>query len=176
MKGLLVAVVVCGLVPAQAQRAGGHAGVSGPAATPDTARRGFGDGGRRSFGRGLPFFYGGYDGGTYAYPAAPGVTIVMPAPAEPEKPPEPAQPVVHEYTRQAAPEPAGRAASEFSLVGSDGSVRSAIAVWVQGDVLHYVDPEGGHGQLPLSAVNPASTRRANAEKGLTLRLPAPAAR
>ena len=198
MKVLMVVGVVCGLVPALAQHTGGHAGGSvpapmvglpslgplpplvGPTPPAPPAGRGSRDGGRRSSGNGFwygyPAFYDGYDGGSTSYSAAPGVVIVMPAPAQPEKPPEPPQPVVHEYAKQWAPEPAGGTAPEFSIVGTDGLVRFAIAAWVQSDVLHYVDPEGGPGQMPLSAVNRASTRRANAAKGLTLQLPAPAAR
>jgi hypothetical protein len=171
MKCLLAAVLIWGLVPARAQRITGHA------VAPGSARRGSPNGGRRSsgggFGYGLPFFYDGYDSGAYG-----GVVYVAPPPAAapaPVNPPAPPQPVVHDYTKPGAPEPVGGTAAEFSIVGADGSVRLAIAAWVQGDVLYYVDPENSHWQMPLGAVNRSSTRRANAEKGLTLQLPAPAA-
>lgn len=196
MKRLLLAVLICGLVPALAQRwghmRGGFRRAPGSVRPPAQPQRGQGahslingesGRGERGFGQ-RPFlgFYGDwfpdfwndyddYDNGGYAYPVTSNATIVMPAPAPPEKPPEPAEPVVHDYGRPNELVPPDGPASQFSIVGKDGRVLLATAAWVQGDALHYLDSEGG-GWVPLSAVDRASTARANAAKGLTLQVPA----
>jgi hypothetical protein len=98
----------------------------------------------------------------------------MPDPASqavmaPPPPPPPPQPEVHEY-KQA--ESDGGPARTFSIVSKDGTTRSAIAVWVQDDTVRYIAPDGDGGQLTLGSVNREATGRANAEKHLTLSLPA----
>jgi hypothetical protein len=199
VKRLLLAVLICGLVPAFAQRGGhtrgGFRRAPGSLRLPEQPHRGprahpfiNGEprrGGQGGFGEGLfPGFYGDwfpgfwdgydtYDGGGYAYPVTSNATIVMPPLlAPPEEPPEPAQPVVHEYGKPGEFVPPDGPASEFSIVEKDGRVLLAMAAWVQGDALHYVDREGGGGRVPLNDVDRSSTARANAAKGLRLQVPA----
>lgn len=86
-----------------------------------------------------------------------------------QPPPPPARLEVHEYKW---PDSSGDTAAAFVLVLKDGSVRPASAVWIQGDTLHYVTPEGAGGRLGLHSVNREGTRLANAAKHLTLWLPA----
>jgi hypothetical protein len=193
MKGFVLACALGGLLslPAAAQRGGSHGGFAHPSppastgpvfgippvgpipplgmTTPGQER----SGGRRGFGGGYgyyPGFYTDYDGGAYPPPASPGVVYVMPPPA-PTPPPEPAQPVLHDYTKENGPEAAG-APTEFAIVGKDHVTRRAVAVWTQGGALHYIDPDGAGGQLPLGAVDREATRQANAAVGLKLQVPA----
>jgi hypothetical protein len=77
MKWLLAAVLIWGLVPAQAQRVRGP----GQAAAPGGARRGSHRSSGNGLGLGFPLLYDGYDGGAYAAPAAPSVVYVAPPPA-----------------------------------------------------------------------------------------------
>jgi hypothetical protein len=108
------------------------------------------------------------DGGTQA--GTPPVILVMPrmtAPAAPP-PPEPVRAVVREYVW---PDSRGKAGSPFSIVSKDGTVRFAIAVWVQTGVVHFTAPDGRAGQLALNAVDRRATAQLNAEKRLRLTLP-----
>ncbi len=201
MKRLLLAALICGLVPALAQR-GGHTrgGFRRPPGSlhlPEQPHRGQrahsfingeeGRGEHRSrfdggffpgfYGDWFPGFWDGYDmndGGGYAPPVTSNATIVMPplVAAPPEKPSEPAQPVVHEYGKPGEFVPPDGPASQFSIVEKDGRVLLATAAWVQGDALHYLDSEGSGGRIPLNAVDRSSTARANAAKGLKLQVPA----
>lgn len=80
---------------------------------------------------------------------------------------------IRDYTAlapAAAPEP-GEAAS-FVIALADGSLHSANAVWVQDSVLHYVDGEDNHHEVPLGSVDRQSTRKLNRERKLELWLPA----
>jgi hypothetical protein len=133
---------------------------------------GFGGLGFGGFGYGFPGFYGGY-GGDYgeAYQSAPNVIVLVPQQegGAPQPPPEPARPEIREYKQ---PESAGtQTPAAFSIVSRDGMVRPAAAVWVQAGVVNYITPDGADGELPLASVDREATRRANAEKQLTLQLP-----
>jgi hypothetical protein len=55
---------------------------------------------------------------------------------------------------------------------TDGSVRPAIAVWVQDNAVHYITPEGTGRRLDLYYINREGTRMANAARHLALALPA----
>jgi hypothetical protein len=135
------------------------------------AQRGF-RGFRNGFGYGLPFLWA--DGEEYPEQGPPRLMWVVPQQAQPApKPPEPPKLVVHDYTKEFGPETPGDTRTTFSIVGSDRTIRSAIAVWVQHDTLSYIAPDGGQGKLPMESVNREQTKQVNAEKGLTLWLPAP---
>jgi hypothetical protein len=136
------------------------------------AGRGFG-----GFGAGWPYLWGGYDYGDGGYEEAqtqPSVVLVMPdsqAEARPAlQPPPPVRPEIHEYQH---PEQEPQAAGAFTIVGTDGRGYPAAAVWVQGNTLHFVTPDGEGRTLPLASVNREATRAANARDGLSLRIPAP---
>jgi hypothetical protein len=121
-----------------------------------------------------PFFWGSYYPYAEPYQPPPGVVVVVPeaqaAPAPPPSPPQPVRPEIHEYQH---PEQAGRENATFEIVGRDGAVTHAIAVWVEGEAVHFITPDGGGGALPLASVDRPATQNVNAQKGLTLRLPAP---
>jgi hypothetical protein len=86
-----------------------------------------------------------------------------------QPPPPPARPELHEYKW---PDSSGDAAATFVLMLTDGSVRPAIAVWVQESTVHYITPEGSGERLELHNINRQGTRMSNAAKHLTLWLPA----
>jgi len=182
---MVVGIAVWSTFPAwpAAQHAATHAG-GAPAATHAGGVPAAGpakdSGGRDSARPGRtvwPGYYPGYwDYGDYGqeYPSAPSVVGVMPSPQPapmeaPQPPPEPPRLVVREYK---GAETGSDTSAVFSIVAKDGSVRSAIAVWVVDGAVHYLDPDDVPAQVPLSSVDRGATRRANAEKRLTLWLPA----
>ena len=86
-----------------------------------------------------------------------------------QPPPQPVRSEIHEYKWPNTDDHNG---ATFALLLKDGSVRSAIAVWVQGNTIHYVTPDGDGRRLGLYSLNRPGTRLANAAKHLTLWLPA----
>lgn len=86
-------------------------------------------------------------------------------PAPPEPPPPLVKPVTQEYSW---PPPPPGAPQTFSLAFKDGTVHPAIAVWVQGGVVHYNGEDGSKVRASLDQLDRALTRRLNAEKGLRL--------
>lgn len=139
---------------------------------------------RAGFGRSLapfayPFYFGDYDYSYSGYAPAPSVVIVQqPPPAYLLVPQVPAQtPLleIHEYALPgSSPVPApDEEPATFAIVLKDGSVRSAVAVAVQNNTLHFVEPDGTHSRVSLQAVDRDATRRRNREHKLELQLPAP---
>jgi hypothetical protein len=61
----------------------------------------------------------------------------------------------------------------FAIALKDGTTVSAAAVWVQDNVVHYVDSEGAHRRAPLDTIERDITARLNREQNLVLRLPPP---
>jgi hypothetical protein len=82
--------------------------------------------------------------------------------------PPPARPELHEYKWKETGTPQSAA---FTIVLHDGSTRSAVAVWVQDKVVHYIRPDDLASALPLRSIDREATLRANAEKHLSLQLP-----
>jgi hypothetical protein len=110
------------------------------------------------------YYDGGYQSPMIGMPEEEscGPTFIQP-------PPPPVRPELHEYKW---PDSSGDTSAAFVLMLTDGSVRPAIAVWVQDNTLHYITPEGTGGRLGLHSINREGTRSANAAKHLTLWLPA----
>jgi hypothetical protein len=98
--------------------------------------------------------------------------LVMPPPeaGPPAPPPPPVQPVLHEYSW---PDSATPAAATFAIVSKDGTVMFASGIWVQSGELNFAAPNGKGGRLNPGAVDYATTRRLNAERGLVWPLPPP---
>lgn len=145
----------------------------------------------------LGYDYATYDSG-YAYPAGyaggpygaapmqpvivvqpPSVTVQAPAPTV-AKAPEHA--VIQEYKWPASGKASSQAelgvdarseAQDFGIVLKDGSVLTAETVFASEDGLHYVDPDGRHMLVAVSAVDRAATLKLNRERNLSLYLPAP---
>jgi len=158
-----------------------------------SARRSFAPGGARQgqsavrgagFSSGLSLFpygfsyvdgYLPYDSATpYGYPLPPNFIIVQPppSPAVVQEPPGEAPAVIHEYPQ---PLPGPSAQGElptFGIILKDGSVRSASAVFVTNNVLHYVDPEEKNLRISMDEVDREATLKLNRERKLNLWLPA----
>jgi hypothetical protein len=125
----------------------------------------------------FPLFASGYD---YGYPPEPNVIVIQqPAPQMivQQTPRETVRPEIHDYIESPPPAtglpPTARAEeASFVIALNDGSHRSANAVWVQDNVLHYVDSEDRHHQVPLHSVDRESTRKLNRERELDFWLPA----
>ena len=105
--------------------------------------------------------------------APPSMVLMMPmqAPAEPAPPPpppEPARPVVHEY---AWPDAGGDPHATFSIASRDGQVRSAVAVWAQGNEVGFTAADGRAGRMPLASIDCGATQRLNTQNKLRLSLP-----
>jgi hypothetical protein len=84
-----------------------------------------------------------------------------------------AQPVIHEYhfnETAAASQPVEQRAYLIAL--KDGSKASAVAFWVQGRTLHYIDSDGNGQHVELSEIDRALTQKLNREQHLPMSLPA----
>lgn len=118
--------------------------------------------------------------GDYAYPPvyeappmmAPPPIIVVPPPP----PPRPARSEIREYKTLPEGQPAVAAGDEpkFAIALKDGSVRYAVATFVQGDMLAYVDPDGRQQRVSGEDVDRDTTRRLNQALKVNLYLPPPA--
>jgi hypothetical protein len=104
------------------------------------------------------------------YEAPPSAVLVMPmqTPPEPPPPPEPARPVMHEY---AWPEAGGDPHATFSIASRDGLVRSAVAVWVQGNEVGFTAADGRAGRVSQASIDCGATERLNTQNNLRLSLP-----
>ena len=125
----------------------------------------------------FPLLLGGDDSG---YPAASNIIIMehpFPQTIVQQSPRQTVRSEIHEYKPTATAEPVpAEEQPAFALVLKDGSVQSAVAVSVQDEVLHYVDPDGQHWRVPLDTVDREATRRVNREQKLELHLPPPTAK
>jgi hypothetical protein len=132
--------------------------------------------GRRDFGQnGIGFWDAPLTGDEFGtgtgpesciYNAEPGPIILPPAgpPAPPPFPERPATLVIQEYSWPGLPV---SSATAFSIVLKNGDVLRAVAVWMQGDRLHYAGTGAAGGTLALDAIDIESTRKINAQAGLT---------
>jgi hypothetical protein len=129
-------------------------------------------------------FWGGYPGeadyypyqGIYAEEPSPVPDAFVTAPAagqaspQPAAPVRPAQSVIHEYKWPKNDEP-GDGATTFTIALKDGSQRFAVAAWIQGGKLQYLDSEGRQQALSSDVIDRQTTERLNKEKHLRLELP-----
>jgi hypothetical protein len=121
-------------------------------------------------------FAGGYE---YGYPSVPNIIIIQqPAPQviTQQAPREVVRPEIRDYKEPAAaaaaPPTVQAEGATFVIALDNGSRHSANAVWVQNSVLHYIDSEDRHHQVPLKAVDRELTRKLNRDRKLDLWLPA----
>jgi hypothetical protein len=122
----------------------------------------------------------GYAADPYFYkdvaPVPPGANaVVVPRPAERVmEPPEAPSPPVQSETREYRWPPSTNhsSATTFSIVSVDGRVQSATLVWVEGDTLSFITPDGSQVKMPVSSVDREATNWRNTEHHLTLRSPA----
>ena len=136
---------------------------------------------------GYPFYYnswwpsygyGYYDiAPAYAYGQSPNVTVVYP-----ETPATSSVVVVPSYP--AAPSPAPREPARsgeqtdnrgesplYLIAFRDHLIRPAVAYWVDGSTLHYVDMDHKMKQVSLDTVDRDFSRRLNEERRVPFRLP-----
>ncbi len=112
-------------------------------------------------------------------PAAPNVVVIQPAPqaafepAPSPPPPKPAEPVIHEYNfGEVAAAPAPTAEQRAYVIAlKNGARLFAVALWVQGQTLYYVDRDSNPWHVALEDVDRALTRKLNLEQQLPLSLP-----
>jgi hypothetical protein len=130
----------------------------------------------------FPLGFGGYGFGGYDYdyvPQAPNVVVLEPPPPAyvpvPERPPETATMVIHEYQSPSAGATQAPEGDQpvFAIVLKNTTMLTATAVIVQNDALHIVDPDGGHQRVSMEAVDREATKRVNQERKLQLQLPPP---
>jgi hypothetical protein len=77
------------------------------------------------------------------------------------EPPLPVRPAMHEYKW---PESKAGPTVTFSIIISqNGAVHSAIAVWLDGNAIRYLTPEGAGGRSALDSIDREATRSANAK-------------
>jgi len=116
--------------------------------------------------------------GGYPYaeepPAVPDAFVMAPAAGQtspqPAAPVRPAQSVIHEY-KWPKNEETGGGATAFTIALKDGSQHLAVAAWIQGGKLHYLDAEDRQQALSSDVIDRQTTDRLNEEKHLRLQLP-----
>ena len=179
-------LVWLGLIALVAAQAQDRHGFSGNGARRGIPRQNFRSGrfrsaggfnGFRPFGNFYPYAAPLYDD-EYDFDSPFSPDPVMEPPPRPivirQAPPPVVISAIHNYNFGApAATPAGNAETTFLVALHDGSRLSATAVWVQGEVVHYIDTDDRARQLPLTAVDRDLTRKLNQERNLNLRLPAP---
>ncbi len=127
---------------------------------------------RRGWGNDFFPYFPSYADYAVGYPPAYNVYVLPPAGASAEQPPpKPVHPVIHEYPENAKAETSAGDQMAFTLALKDGSRRSAETVWVQDDILHYVDSQGQQEVLALNAIDRDTTQRLNQQNNLHLQLP-----
>ena len=83
-----------------------------------------------------------------------------------------AQAVVNDYKwKDDSVAAAGNSSTLITIVLKDGTLRYAVATWVQDRQLHYIDSEDKQEVLSSDRIDRAATQRLNEEKKLHLQLP-----
>jgi hypothetical protein len=137
-----------------------------------------------------PVYMGGYDN-SYA-PAqqqAPNITIIMPPQSQqppvtinqygvgyqpPDQQAASGQPESNVRTYESpsrAPSPAPADDAVFLVALKDSTVYTAVAYWVEGDMLHYITTQGKHNQVSLDLVDRAISDKLNEGRKVEFRLP-----
>jgi hypothetical protein len=111
------------------------------------------------------------------YSSGPNVTVVYPAAAQPAYPVVinvPAQPVVHEYRRPedyGLPKEHANREVLYLIAFKDHVIRAALAYWVEGDTLHYLDMDHKEMHAPLGTVDRDFSAELNRERHVPFNLP-----
>jgi len=127
-----------------------------------------------------PVFVTGYPYYPDYPPAQPNVVVMPPQQSGPQviinqnfstPPPEPPRSTVQVYQ---APSPGSTEtppeATIYLIAFQDGSVRTAIACWIDGDTLQYVTPQGQPNKASLSLIDKEFSRKLNSQRGVDFRL------
>lgn len=129
-----------------------------------------------------PVFVGGYYP-EYPPQQQPNVVVV-------QQPPAPApQIIINQYlapkpetsdssvqvyqapTPAAEAPPASQDPTIYLIAFNDGSIRTAIAYWMEGETLHYVTPGGRPNKASLELIDVAYSRRLNRERNVAFEWP-----
>jgi hypothetical protein len=120
----------------------------------------------------------GYGGWAYAYGSyAPSVTniVVVEASQEAPLPPPPSPPARSEVREYKFPQELIDAApgtpKTFAILLNSGARLEAVAIWIQGDELRYVDENSAPRRVPLAVIDRQATKEANAARNLSLQIP-----
>lgn len=159
---------------------GGHGGISSHRGSTGRTARPSGSRalGRRGNGGGFlaPYFPigGDYSEGLTGYdnyynydPPPPNFLPIEPAP----EPPRVAHAVVNEYKWKDEAAEVASSSPTFTIALRDGSLRYAVAAWLQNSQLYYVDSDGKQEALSSNQIDRVTTQRLNGEKNLRLQLP-----
>jgi hypothetical protein len=126
----------------------------------------------------------------YGYTVYVGGYVDNGSPAEPAPQQQPAQSVIQYFGSDDAQDPSTPTAaaddfqpveepastaepSHYLIAFKDHTVYSAVAYWVDGDILHYFTSANTHNQASLSLIDRDLTERLNKESGLDVKLPPP---
>jgi hypothetical protein len=85
-------------------------------------------------------------------------------------PPPPREPEPSSAGRYPGPPPSNEPLL-YLIARTDDSVIAAVAYWVDGATLHYVDRRHEHRQMPLQQVDRALSEQLNRERRVDFRLP-----
>jgi hypothetical protein len=66
---------------------------------------------------------------------------------------------------------AGNASSYYLIAFRDRTIRAAVAYWLDGNVLHWINPEHESKQAMLDTVDRDMSRQLNAERRIPFNLP-----
>ncbi len=120
-----------------------------------------------------PYPYSGYG---YGYTAGPNVTVIAPYAPEPAQPavtqvyvPERAHPVMREFNE--LPQAGGSLMYLIAFKDHGQVIRAALAYWVEGSTLHYLDLDHKEKQAPLDSIDAAFSEQLNRERRVPFHLP-----
>ncbi len=94
-------------------------------------------------------------------PSSPPNVVFVPSAPPQAGPSRPVQAVVHEYSVAPGSGDNGAGASTIIIALKNGSQRSAVATWVQGGKLHYLDADGTQQTLSADLIDRHETNRLN---------------
>ncbi|MBI3470126.1 MAG: hypothetical protein HY013_02065 [Candidatus Solibacter usitatus] len=81
------------------------------------------------------------------------------------------RPAVQEYVRESAPPRESNEEVIYLIAMKDHVIRPAIAYWVDGATLHYVDREHRQREIPLDQIDRRFSEQINRDRRVTFRLP-----
>lgn len=112
---------------------------------------------------GFPYVYDSYDSYAYAYaPAAPPVVVEQSFHSTPQS--------RTEYVYDPYQAPVDKE-TIYLIAYTDHVIRAAVAYWVEGETLHYVDREHEQHDTPLSTIDRTFSEQLNRDRRVEFRLP-----
>jgi hypothetical protein len=128
-------------------------------------------GGYPSSGYDYPY-YSGYDPNYYSvspgYSSTPSTIVLPQAPQQQQVVVQPAQPIVQEFRDEFGQ---SRGEVTYLIALKDGSIRAAVAYWVDGGNLHYITRNRQEKVLSLDQVDRGFSDRLNRDQRVPFHLP-----